>query len=234
MVLRRLRKKAPLIDENRRYFSKFDHNGSLRDATFAVFDTEMTGLDPRSDEIVSLGAVKIHNLQIDLSETFHEHIQPGRLAHTEATLIHRITPEQLKQAPVLEEVMPRFIDFLGTSLLVGHCIGIDMDFLDRACRMLYGGKLANPTIDTMLLSRAYRRKLHGFYHDQGAGGESYNLHDLSSTFCLPVFERHNAMEDAMQAAYLFLFIVKKFCSGGLETLKDLYQAGREGTSAGGL
>lgn len=224
-----LRKKAPIIQENKRFFSKFDHTRSLQDYSFVVFDTELTGLDRRSGEIISFGAVRIENLQIRLGEAFCEHVRPQSTSHTEATLIHKITPEQLKNAPTLEEVVPRFVEFLGTSLIVGHCIGIDMDFLDKACRKLYGGILTNPTIDTMQLARGYQRKLYGRYHDHGTIKSSYNLHELSKTFHLPVFEQHNALEDAMQTAYLFLFLVKKFRSGGLESLKDLYQASKTGT-----
>ncbi len=224
-----LRKKAPIIKENKRFFANFDQSRSLQDYSFVVFDTELTGLDRRSGEIISLGAVRIENLQIRLGETFYEHVRPSSTSHTEATLIHKITPEQLKDAPTLEEVVPRFVEFLGNSLIVGHCIGIDMDFLDKACRKLYGGILVNPTIDTMKLSRGYQRKLYGRYHDHGSIKGSYNLQDLSQKFHLPVFEQHDALEDAMQTAYLFLFLVKKFRSGGLESLKDLYQAGKTGT-----
>jgi DNA polymerase-3 subunit epsilon len=229
IVFNWLKKKHPLIRENRKYFSGFDHNRSLKEYSFVVFDTELTGLDRRSGEIISFGAIRISNLQIDLGQTYYEKVRPVNIKHTQATLIHKITPEQLKDAPLLEEVVPRFIEFLGTSLIVGHCVGIDMDFLNKACRKLYGGTLANPTIDTMRLSRGYQRKLYGRYHDHGTIKGSYNLHDLSCKFQIPVFEQHDALEDAIQTAYLFLFLIKKFRSGGLETLKDLYQASKTGT-----
>lgn len=222
-------KKHPLIQKNKQYFSRFDQNKPLSDYSFVVFDTELTGLDKRSGEIISVGAIQIRNLQIDLGSIFYEHIRPRNIHHTEATLIHRITPEQLKEAPRIEEVVPSLVEFIGHSLIVGHCIGIDMEFLNKACRKIFGGSLANPTIDTMRLSRGYQRKLYGRYHDHGSIKGSYNLHDLSCKFQLPVFEQHNALEDAMQTAYLFLFLVKKFRSGGLQTLKDLYQAGKTGT-----
>ena len=46
-----------------------------------------------------------------------------------------------------------------------------------------------------------------------------------SSIC-PKFKPHDALEDALQTAYLFLFLVKKMKSGGIRTLRDLYQAGR--------
>lgn len=229
-----LKKKAPVLVENNGRFAGFNRNRSLRDYTFVVFDTELTGLNSRRDEIVSIGAVKIENLRIDLGNTFYAHIRPRRKKkHSNATLIHRITPEELENAPGIEEVLPAFIDYLGDGLIVGHCISIDMMFLDRICAKLYGGKLANPTIDTMRLSRGYQGKLSGWYHEHGSGQGEYNLRDLSEKYNLPVFGWHNAFEDAMQTAYLFLFLVKKFRSGGLETLLDLYQAGKTGRWSGG-
>ncbi len=224
-----LRKQSALIAENRRYFRKFDQSRPLRDYSFVVFDTELTGLDKRSSEIISIGAVRIENMQIDLGQLFSSYIRPHKTRHTEATLIHRITPEELKTAPKMEEVVPRFVEFLGHSLIVGHCIAIDMDFVDKACRRLYGGTLKNPLIDTMRLSRSYYGELYGLYQGHGSRKKSFNLHELSKNFQLPLFAQHSALGDAMQTAYLFIYLVKKFHSGGLETLNDLYRASRTGT-----
>lgn len=228
-ILNWLGNQDPLIRENRSYFSSLDPSRSLKDYSFVVFDSELTDLDRRKGEIVSIGAVKISDLQIELGATFYQHVKPIKKEHTDATLIHRITPGELTKAPTLEEVVPQFIKFLGTSLIVGHCINIDMDFLDKACRRLLGGTIKNPTLDTMQMAKGYQKMLHGHFHDHGKIKDSYNLTDLSRKFRLPVFEAHNAMEDAMQTAYLFLFLVKKFSANGLETLKELYQAGKTGS-----
>ena len=224
-----LTKKSQLLRENKAYFSGFDFDKNLEEYTFTVFDTELTGLDKRSGEIISLGAIRIRDLQLDFGETYYEKVRPQRTEATSATLIHKLTPEELKQAPPVEEVVPRFLEYLGNSLIIGHCIGIDMDFLAKVCRKLYGGTLANPTIDTMRLSRGYQRKLYGRYHDHGALIGSYNLHDLCNKFHLPLFEAHNALDDAIQTAYLFIYLVKKFRTGGLQTLKELYSAAKTGS-----
>lgn len=228
------RKKDPFIAANHDFFASFDRNKSLKEYTFVVFDTELTGLNSRKDEIVSIGAVKIERLQINLGEVFSAHVRPQRMQHTSATLIHRITPEELAAARGIEDVLPEFISFLGRGLIVGHCISIDMDFLDKKCRKLYGGTLANPTIDTMRLSRGYQGGLSGWYHDHGSSNKVYSLRDMSRKYQLPSFVMHDALGDALQTAYLFLYLVKKFGSGGLETLSDLYQAGKTGRWAGGV
>ncbi|MFH2122987.1 MAG: 3'-5' exonuclease [Pseudomonadota bacterium] len=219
----------PLIDRNREAFAHFDQSRPLADYTFVVFDTELTGLDQKRDEIISIGAVLIRDLQIDLGTTFHQYIRPQNIEHTQATLIHRITPQQLAQAPPVEEVLPAFIEFAGSSLMVGHCVGLDMGFLNRAARKALGGTLSNPGIDTMRMAQGYRRVLLGHFHQVDDHAASYVLEDLAKEYNLPIFKPHDALEDAIQTAYLFLFFLKKFRKGGLVTLKDIYQAGRVGS-----
>ncbi|THB75515.1 MAG: 3'-5' exonuclease [Desulfobulbaceae bacterium] len=215
------------ILENRAYFKDFDQTRPLTDYSFVVFDTELTGLNRKKDEIISIGAVRIKNLQIDLGETFHRFIKPEKLDHTEATLVHRITPEQLKDAPPMEQVLPEFLSFVGNSLIVGHYVGLDMSFLHRVTEKHYNGTLMNPCVDTIRMAQGYKRVMFGYYHEGGTTNSRYSLKDLSEEFNLPFFEAHDALEDAMQTAYLFLYLIKKFRKGGLITLRELYQAGRE-------
>ncbi len=218
----------PLIIQNREAFARFDQSRPLTEYTFVVCDTELTGFDRKRDEIISIGAVLIRDLQIDLSATFHQYIRPRNIEHTQATFIHRITPQQLAQAPPLTEVLPAFVEFMGNSLMVGHFIALDMDFLNRAARKVLGGTLSNPGIDTMRLVQGYRRELNGHFQEEEERSCSYVLEDLAKEYSLPTFKAHDAFEDAMQTAYLFLFLLKKFRKGGLLTLKDIYQAGRVG------
>jgi len=221
-----LRTVHPALAENRRLFKNFNQGGLLTDYRFVVFDTELTGLNKRKDEIISIGGVRVVNLQIELSRTFHCYVRPRNIDPNAATLIHRITPEQLRSAPPPEEVLPEFLKFCGDSLLVGHFVGIDMYFLNKATRKYLGGMVSNPSVDTMRLARGYKEaqcRDHFGGCDQSA---SYNLDLLRDEFNLPRFKPHDALEDALQTAYLFLFLVKKLKHGGIRTLKELYLAGR--------
>lgn len=219
----------PLILRNRELFAEFDQSKPLSEYTFVVCDTELTGFDRKRDEIISIGAVLIRELQIDLGSIFNQYIKPRNLKHTEATLIHRITPEQLADAPSLEEVLPAFIEFAGNGLMVGHFVELDLGFLNRAARKLLGGTLANPAIDTIRMARRYRQMLLGPFREEEDQSVSYILEDLAKEYHLPSFKPHDALEDALQTAYLFLYFLKKFRKGGLLTLKDIYQAGRVGS-----
>lgn len=217
-----------LISSHNEAFKEFQDDRNFSDYNYVVYDTELTGLDRKKDEIIAIGAVRISSLQIDLSDTFHYYVRPANIDHTQATLIHRITPEQLKAAPPLDQVLPRFLEFIGSDLLVGHYVWIDTTFLNRATRSLYNGTLANPNLDTMRMAQIYKRMLlgsfHGAYQAENGG---YNLQKLSRELNLPFFEAHDALEDALQTAYLFLFLVKKLQKGGITTLAQLFKAGRQ-------
>ncbi len=219
----------PKLVANKEFFSHFDQGKPLAEYSFVVCDTELTGLNKKKDELISIGAVKITNLQIDLSSMFHHFVRPEEMAHTQATLVHRITPEQLENAEPAENVLPRFVDYIHGSLLVGHHLMLDMHFLNKAAKRIMGGTLSNPGVDTMRMAQGYNRVRLGHYHEHNPREISYNLDDLGKEYKLPVFKPHDALEDALQTAYLFLYLIKKFRKGGLITLKDIYQSGRVGS-----
>ncbi len=216
----------PLFAENYHYFRALDQNLPLDEYDFVVFDTELTGLNRRRDEIVSIGAVRINKLRIMVGDTFYAHVKPARSLPKESTLIHRITPQQLSNAPALARVLPEFIAYCGNSLLVGHYVGLDMAFLNQACRRHYGARVSNPCLDTMIMAQSYTEMQWSQYHDRYRMDISYNLAALGAKYGLPDFTRHNAYEDALQTAYLFVYLVKKMRAQGIVTLKELYQAGQ--------
>jgi DNA polymerase III subunit epsilon len=215
----------PVFEANRLSFVKVDQNRPLEEYEFVVFDTELTGLSRRRDEIVAIGAVRIRNLKIMTDELFHSHVRPTIPLPKNSTLIHRITPQHLEGAPHLKEVLPEFVSFSSSALLVGHHVNLDTAFLNRASRRLFKARISNPCVDTIRLARLYTETLWKQYHDQFNLQISYNLGDLASRYGLPAFEQHNALQDALQTAYLFLFLVRKLQQQGYHTLKDLFRAG---------
>ena len=209
-----------------RHFSDLDQNKPLEEYQFVVLDTELTGLDPKRDEIVSIGAVRIRDLAISPAEQFYSLVEPRIPLPKKSTLIHRITPEQVKGRPRLRQVLPQLLDFIGTSFIVGHFVGLDISFLNRAGKDILGHKLVTPCLDTMRLAQVYQEALFESYYDRYQSHISYNLRDLSRHYGLPLFPQHNALHDALQTAYLFLFLVKKLKMFGVHTLRQLYMAGR--------
>lgn len=221
----------PLIARNNQWFSgqSGDH-GMLRDYDFVVFDTELTGFNRKRDEIVAIGAVRIQGLRIICGQTFYALVRPEKRFHTSSTLVHRLTPQELKGAVGLAEVLPRFVDFCGNAVLIGHYVQLDLDFIARATRRLMGGKLAGPHLDTILLAMAYHELTHKVGQDYAHRQGAYSLSVLSDKFGLPTFGAHNALQDSMQTAYLFLYLAKKLGDLGLRTLNDFLSAGIKRTN----
>ena len=216
----------PVLEENHSFFKNFDQTKPLNEYEFVVYDSELTGLNPRKDEIVSLGAVRIKGLKIIPQENFYCFVKPKKGLPKDSTLIHRITPDQIKNAPSIKEVLEDFIKFCNGALIVGHYVDLDMAFINKVTKKYLGGPMANPCIDTLRLAQVYKEEEWGNYYDQFNYNVSYNLSDLAQEYNLPEFKEHDALGDALQTAYLFLFLLRKLKKGGIHTLKDLYMAGR--------
>ncbi len=217
----------PAFARNHALFKGFDQHRPIADYDYVVVDTELTGLSRRRDEIVSIGAIHIKNLQIMAGQTFYTLIQPEhKIDATDSTIIHRITPQELLEAPKIEEILPGFVDFCGKALLVGHYIDLDTGFLNKECQRFFKAKLKSPGLDTIRLAQIYTELNWQHHDDRFNFNVSYNLTDLCKQYKLPLFPAHNALQDALQTAYLFIFLVKTLQKSGLHTLKDFYAAGQ--------
>ncbi len=216
----------PSFVRNHAYFADIDQDRPIEEYDYVVLDTELTGLSQRNDEIVSIGAVRIRNLQILAGNTFYTLVKPKKIDVTQATLIHQITPHELETAPLIEDVLPDLLDFCGHSFLVGHYIDLDTKFINKAATNHFGSTIKTPCLDTLRLAQIYTEKIEGKYHDRQALQVSYNLTDLCKQYELPLFPAHDALQDALQTAYLFLFLVKSLQQSGLVTLRDFFCAGQ--------
>jgi DNA polymerase-3 subunit epsilon len=216
----------PLIARNRQAFLDFERNLPLHEYEMVVFDTELTGFKVKKDEIVAIGGVKIRNLRIQCSETFYALVRPDDNLHTPSTLLHRLTPRELSKAEKLEDILPRFLEFCGEAIQIGHYLRLDLEFFNAAAKKILGGAITTPYLDTMRLAMAYNEVKHGHYYDHSNIRGAYTLAALSKEFGLPVFTAHNALQDSLQTAYLFLYLAKKMREHGFRTMHDYLTAGR--------
>ncbi len=214
------------LRRNHAFFARLDHDRTLEDCGFAVIDAELTGLNPRHDAIVSLAGVRVRSMRIDPADAFCSLARPGRDLPKGSTLIHRITSAQAEAAPDLELVLAAFVDWLGDSLIVAHHASMDMAFVNRAARRCWGGMLLTPCVDTLRLAQAFKEESWSTGYERYDASVSYNLADLAQEYGLPRFRSHDALQDALQAAYLFLFLARKLDQGRVRTLGDLHRAGR--------
>ncbi|MCA1945159.1 MAG: 3'-5' exonuclease [Desulfovibrio sp.] len=216
----------PAILANNAIFRSLDQNRPIEEYDFVVLDTELTGFSVAEDAIVSIGAVRIRGMRLNPADSFFAMVDPGRPLPKASTLVHRITPQAVEGRPRLQEVLPALVEYCNGSLIVGHHIGLDMRFLNHACSRYLGGTLATPCLDTLKLAQVYEAEQWENYYDRYQSNVSYQLGDLAVRYGLPLFDRHDALQDAMQTAYLFLYLVRSLRQGGIATLKDLYLSGR--------
>jgi len=120
-------------------------------STFVSIDIETTGLSPQYDSIIEVGASKYENGV--LVDSFSSLVNPGFPIDEFITKMTGITNEMLENAPELASILPKYLDFLGNDILVGHNINFDINFIYDACESLELRPFDNDFIDTMRIAR---------------------------------------------------------------------------------
>ncbi len=198
-----------------------DFNQSLRNTDFAVFDTETTGLRAsRGDRIVSISAVLLRDYRIDLAKSFHTLVNPDRDIPSHAARVHGILPNMVEGKPYLEEVLPKFLEHVGRSVLVGHHVWLDMTFLNREMKRLYGVSMQNVVLDTAILDQAFMSM--GFHAvPREVARANTSLRGLTERYGIANEEQHSSFSDALATAQIFQKMIKQAEGCGVRSLKDL-------------
>jgi len=183
----------------------------LEELVYTAFDTETTGLEPsKGDRIVAIGAVRIERGRILKDAIFHTLVNPERPIPPQATKIHGITDEMVKDKPTLREVLPKFLLFCRDTVLVAHNAAFDLKFLEIEAQKL-GLKLDFPVVDTLFIS-------YGLFEEF----ENHNLDAIAERLGIPVAGLHSALGDAFLTAEIFLKLLPHLKKRGIHTLEDLF------------
>jgi DNA polymerase III subunit epsilon len=179
-------------------------------------DFETTGLNPNHHQILSYGKVHIQQGRINLSTAKHELVRQDSLIPEESAVIHHITDDDVSNARPIEEVLPELLHDLGGKVMLVHYKKIEQGFLNAACQKLYGSPFIIPTIDTLFLSqRVLEKRNHSLEPNQ------LRLFNLRDSFYLPAYKAHNALNDAMTTAELFLMLEGEISPNSSTPLKRL-------------
>lgn len=166
--------------------------------SYVCLDLETTGLDPKKDKIIEIGAVRVKDGEIDaMLETF---INPGRALDERITELTGIVDEQLGDAPDISEMLPELLDFIGEDVLLGHSVLFDYSFVKRAA---VNEKLTfeKNGIDTLKLARKFLPDL-----------ESRSLEFLCRHFGIE-HSAHRAIADAKATSVLYKRLAELFYNG---------------------
>lgn len=191
--------------------------------SFAVLDLETTGMDTRTDKVVSVGAVRLRGGRIILGDSFSELINPGREIPAESIKFHGITPSQVLGARRASDVFVDFLEWLGPDILVAHYAPFDLYFINFTMDRLYGFPLQNIVLDTVRLCRA--AVLPSDPYGVNQNDRSCTLDTLCTRFGIGAADRHTSMGDALATAMIFQRMLTRLKRRGLTTLRDLVRAG---------
>ena len=163
--------------------------------SYVCVDVETTGLNPKSENIIEIGAVKVVDGQV--VDNFQSFLKPRKPLEDRIVALTGITDEMLADAPTGNLVMPLFAEFCGELPLVGHNLIFDYAFLKRA--MLNEKRsFERKGVDTLKIARKYLPEL-----------ESRNLGFLCQHFDI-THTAHRALGDARATVQLFEILKQRF------------------------
>ena len=180
---------------------------TLNDTTYCVFDLETTGISFRTEKITEIGIMKVRNGEvIDSFETF---VNPEKPIPMRVQEITHITDEMVKDAPTIEEIMPKVLEFFGDSVLVAHNADFDTSFIKYNCDRM-GLKFDNTYLDTLRLAK-----------DLFPDYKKYKLGIIAENLGIKVEVAHRALDDVDTTVKVFNVMLKMLKDKGIKTLEEM-------------
>ena len=181
-------------------------NQSLQ-ADYVVFDLETTGFSPETNRIIEIGAVKVQNGAI--VDRFSTFVNPEVPIPFRIEQLTSIRDDMVIDAPVIEDILPKFMEFCDGCIMVAHNADFDMSFIKKNC--MRQGIECNPTIvDTVGLARVLLSNLNRFKLDTVAKALGVSLDN-----------HHRAVDDAACTAEIFVKFITMLEERGVTTLDQV-------------
>jgi len=180
----------------------------VHETEFLALDFETTGLDASKETILSAGWVLVRRNRVVLRESGHRIVRVTRALPAESVAIHKITDDRAREGIPLHELLDTLLSLLAGRVLLAHCQRIEKAFLDTACQQVYGIKPPWLTVDTLRIEKKRRER-----RQQEIIPGDLRLFRLREQYGLPRYHAHNALEDALGAAELFLAQLEGMAGG---------------------
>jgi DNA polymerase-3 subunit epsilon len=216
----------PALKRHLELKKRLDPKTPIAEVEFTVFDTELTGLDFKRDSIISIGAVQMKGGSIYPAKTFYRLAKPESALRSESVVIHEITHSDLDGAEEIGSALHDFIEFIGDTVLVGHFVYIDVNFVNKALKSLYGITLQSPAVDTSALHDWLYENDSRFAKHHGGMSLKGDLFTLAKAYGIPLEKSHNAFYDAYVTAQLFQRFLTFLPGCGVATLGELLAVGK--------
>ena len=185
----------------------------LASVATVVLDTETTGLDPRSDRIVQIGAVRIRKGLVETDGVFEQLVNPGVAIPAASTAVHGITDGAVEEAPAFQPVAADLAHWAGPALVVGYATGFDLGVFDAECARHGVAWQAPRFLDVRDLAELVMPEL-----------PEASLDVIAEWLGVAIAGRHTALGDARATAEIYLALLPKLADAGIVTLSQAERA----------
>lgn len=173
---------------------------------YVIIDIETTGFNPKVDEIIEIGAVKVCNNQI--TSVFQSLVRPKNPINTYISNLTGITNDMLIDANPIGPALTSFIAFIGDAILVGHNVNFDINFLYDHSEQCLQHDLKNDFIDIKTLFR-----------NQQETSQNHKTATLCEKCAIQNANAHRALSDCLATNNLFQSL--KLHNGSIDCVEDL-------------
>jgi len=185
------------------------------ESRWVVIDVESSGLNPRRDALIAVGAVAVAARRIMLGQSYYRVLRQETPSGTDNILVHRIgATEQLEGADPREALIG-LLEFAGKAPCIGYNSPFDAAMLERAARIWLGERLRFTWLDLAWLARSVAPKIAGTRQPLDAWLQAFGIASVA---------RHHALADALATAQLLLVLERKAAKQGIRTVSALRKA----------
>ena len=185
--------KKNLKDKN--YLYLFDEPNNEE---YVCFDCETTGLDPKKDDIISIGAVIIKNNTIVASKKFVKFIKPKTKLQVEAIKVHHIRECDLEDAEDINKAIKEFLEFIENRTLVGYYLEFDIAMINKYLKPTLGIKLPNKALEVSAIYYDYK------IEKIPQANIDLRFNTIMNELNIPSLGKHDAYNDAVMTSMIFI------------------------------
>ncbi|NWF67259.1 MAG: 3'-5' exonuclease [Campylobacterales bacterium] len=168
------------------------------DDEFVSIDTETTGLNPKKDEIITIGAVKIKDNKILTSQKFECIVKPTKPIGTDSIKIHHIRHCDLENGIDIKDAIYQLLHFIGGRTLIGYYLEFDVELINKYTKEFLNITLPNKQIE-----------LSALYFDKKIttipqANIDLRFDSIMKDLDLPMLGKHDALNDAIMTSLAFI------------------------------